>query len=154
MPLQLRLATPDDHARCLEILHSADEDDNRTRATMADPAHSTYVAMDGPTMIGAAIMHWQATDAEIAYIAVTETMRGRGFGKQMIEALITQARLRGMQAVLVGTANASLGNIAFYQKCGFRMDHVRHNFFDYFTQPVLENGIPIRDMIVFRLLLD
>jgi hypothetical protein len=59
-----------------------------------------------------------------------------------------------MRVVLVGTTNASLSNIAFYQKCGFRMVQVRRDYFSYFSQPVMEDGILIRDMIVFSLALD
>jgi L-amino acid N-acyltransferase YncA len=81
-------------------------------------------------------------------------MRGRGFGKKIVEALIKEARSHQMRTVIVGTANSSIDNIAFYQKCGFRMDHVRHDFFDYFPEPILEFGILCRDMIVFRLVLD
>jgi len=52
--------------------------------------------------------------------------------------------------VLVGTANSSLENIAFYQKCGFRMDHVRRDYFVYVQPPVIQNGIVMRDMLVLR----
>lgn len=55
-----------------------------------------------------------------------------------------------MQAVLVGTPNASIGNIAFYQKCGFRIDHIRHDYVRYYREPLFENGIQVRDMLVFR----
>jgi hypothetical protein len=41
-------------------------------------------------------------------------------------------------------------NIAFYQKIGFRMDHVRKDYFRYYREPHYENGIQIRDMLVFR----
>ena len=54
------------------------------------------------------------------------------------------------RTLLVGTANCSLDNIAFYQKCGFRMDHVRRDYFWYHRTPVVEHGIPVRDMLVFR----
>jgi hypothetical protein len=37
-----------------------------------------------------------------------------------------------------------------YQKCGFRLDHVRHDYFWYYRTPHFENGIQIRDMLVFR----
>jgi ribosomal protein S18 acetylase RimI-like enzyme len=68
----------------------------------------------------------------------------------MIAALLTEAAARGVSSVLVGTANAGLENIAFYQKCGFRMDSVRKDYFDYFPQPVYENGIQLRDMLMLR----
>lgn len=154
MSLSLRLATHDEQETCLKILHDADEDDAQTLVEMNDPASTTYLASEGEQIIGAALLRWADEEVEIAYVAVAENMRRRGLGKQLIAALVEQARLRGMRAVLVGTANSSIGNIAFYQKCGFRMDHVRRDYFSYFAQPVIEDGIPIRDMIVFRLALN
>jgi hypothetical protein len=50
----------------------------------------------------------------------------------------------------VGTANASLGNIAFYQRCGFRMHHVRRDYFGYYRTARVEHGIEVRDLLVFR----
>jgi N-acetylglutamate synthase-like GNAT family acetyltransferase len=91
MALTLQQAAPEDLARCLKLLHEADEDDNRIRSAMTEPDNSTYLAYDGPTLIGAAVMRWQYSDVEILYIAVAEAMRGCGYGKQMIEALIVLA---------------------------------------------------------------
>lgn len=153
MSVQLRQAMPSDQALCLSLLHDADEDDARTLVAMADPASTTYLAEDESGVIGAAMLRWDHSDAEIDYIAVAADRRGRGLGKQMIAALVAEARSRGTTALLVGTANSSLGNIAFYQKCGFRMDHIRRDYFSYLAQPVIEDGIPVRDMIMFRLAL-
>jgi hypothetical protein len=77
----------------------------------------------------------------------------RDTAKQLGRCIFDEARLRGVQAIYVGTANAGLDNIAFYQKCGFRMDSVRKDYFDYFAAPVYENGIQIRDMLVLKLVL-
>ncbi len=153
MTLHLREATAEDDALCLSLLHAADEDDQHILATINAPAHSTYLAYDGETAVSAAVIRWDEYEAEITHLAVAETARGKGFGKQIVDALVAEARKRAMQAVLVGTANSSIGNMVFYQKCGFRMDHVRRDYFHYLTQPVLEDGIPIRDMLVFRLAL-
>jgi NAD(P)H-dependent FMN reductase len=42
-----------------------------------------------------------------------------------------------------------LDNIAFYQRCGFRMDAVKRGYFDYVQPEVTEFDIALRDMIVF-----
>ena len=57
---------------------------------------------------------------------------------------------QGSQSLLVGTGNSSLDNIAFYQKCGFRMDHVRRDYFAYAQPPIWEDGILLQDMLMFR----
>src|SRR5262245_18043912 len=101
MSLCLRQAAPDDYALSLQRLRAAEDDDNRVRAAMSDPANTTYIAYDDSTPIGAAIMHWQETEAEITHLAISEAIRRRGFGKKMIEALLAEARSRQMLAVLV-----------------------------------------------------
>jgi len=82
--------------------------------------------------------------------AVATERHGQGMGREIVAWLIDEAGGRGKTAVLVGTANSSIGNIAFYQKTGFRTDHVRKDYFRYYREPHYENGIQIRDMLVFR----
>jgi ribosomal protein S18 acetylase RimI-like enzyme len=97
------------------------------------------------------VVHWEEDKpGEILYIAVAAALRGRGYGKQIIQALQNELYRRGGRTLLVGTANAALENIAFYQKCGFRMFEVRRDYFAYIQPPVSEHGIQLRDMLVLR----
>jgi N-acetylglutamate synthase-like GNAT family acetyltransferase len=132
------------------LLHAADEDDARIRQTIMDAAHTAYLASVAGEPIGAAVMRWEAHESELVYIAIAESQRGQGYGKIIVACLLDEAKQRGVQSVLVGTANAGLDNIAFYQKCGFRMDSVRRDYFAYFKEPVYENGIRIQDMLMLR----
>jgi hypothetical protein len=50
--------------------------------------------------------------------------------------------------------SAALDDIAFYQKCGFRMYAVKRDYFDDIQPPLREHGIVMRDMIVFAYDLD
>jgi GNAT superfamily N-acetyltransferase len=101
-------------------------------------------------LVGAATMRWGDEPAELVELAVVSERQGVGIGREIVAWLIAEARRRGTRAVEVGTASASLGNIAFYQKCGFRPSTVRRDYFWYHREPLVENGIPVRDMIVFR----
>jgi len=112
--------------------------------------HTSYAVFDRGRLIGATTLRWAEDESEIEYIAVVSGLRGRGYGKAIIAALLEEARQRGVSSLLVGTANSSLDTIAFYQKCGFRMDSVRRDFFSYVQPPITENGIPMRDMLVLR----
>ncbi len=134
----------------MPILHDADEDDQRVRTTLANDAYTTYAAFDGEQLVGAATVRWQEDESEIEYVAVASLVRGQGYGKAIMAALLDEARLRNIHTVLVGTGNSSPYHIAFYQKCGFRIDHIRKDYFDYIQPPLIENGIPLRDMLVFR----
>ncbi len=132
-------------------LREADEDVSRIRRLVNDRAHHAYLAKLGDTIIGAVLMHWDPAASEIIYIAIEAELRGQGYGKAVMAAVIQEAQQRGVRSVLVGTSNASLSQIAFYQKCGFRLDSVRRDYFDYLSSPAYENGIPIRDMLVLRI---
>jgi ribosomal protein S18 acetylase RimI-like enzyme len=134
----------------MSILRDADEDDQRIRSTLANEAYTTYAALDGEQLVGAATMRWQEHESEIEYIAVAPALRGGGYGKAIMDVLLKEAQLRHVPTVLVGTGNSSPYHIAFYQKCGFRIDHVRKDYFDYIQPPIMENGILLRDMLVFR----
>jgi ribosomal protein S18 acetylase RimI-like enzyme len=146
MPLHITPST--DLDTLLPLLRDADED--MARISQAVETHSGYLAYVNDVLIGAAVIEWEAETSEILYIAVDSAVRGKGYGKAFIAWIMEEARRRSVKALIVGTANSSLENIAFYQKCGFRIDSVRKDYFDYFSAPVYDNGIQLRDMLVFR----
>ena len=135
----------------LPMLLDADEDEGRIRAVLLDSACTAYACWLDGQLAGAAVVRWEKKDpSEILYIEVAAALRGRGYGKQIMQALQDEMRSRGGRSLLVGTANAALENIAFYQKCGLRMYEIRRDYFAYIQPPVLEHGIPLRDMLVLR----
>ena len=94
-----------------------------------------------------------ATAMEIKNIAVREDRQGQGIGKQLLQAAIQVAKNKGYEQVEIGTGNSSIGQLALYQKCGFRISSVIPNFFvDHYDEVIIENGIQCTDMI--RLTLD
>lgn len=85
---------------------------------------------------------------EIKNIAVAEAVRRQGHGKKLLLHALSEAERMGFGKVEIGTGNSSLGQLALYQKCGFRIDSVDYNFFvRNYPEPILENGIQCRDMI-------
>jgi GNAT superfamily N-acetyltransferase len=135
----------------LPILHDAEEDDARIRAAFLDPTCVAYAASVDGILVGAAVVRWEEKGeaSEILYIAVIAQERGKGYGKQIMAALRDELPAHG-RALLVGTANSSLENILFYQRCGFRMFEVRRDYFAYIQPPLQERGIVMRDMLVLR----
>ncbi|GAB4515856.1 MAG: GNAT family N-acetyltransferase [Anaerolineae bacterium] len=144
-----RLQPTTDADQLVALLADADKEIGRIRAMVE--THTGYFIINGTgEVIGAALLDWQPEESEIIYIAVELSQRGKGYGKQAVALIVAEAAQQSTAALIVGTANASLDQIAFYQKCGFRMDSIRKDYFDYFTAPVYENGIRIRDMLVLR----
>ena len=90
--------------------------------------------------------------AELKAVAIDPTQHNRGLGRRMLESVLADLRARGFRRSVVGTSNAGIGQIAFYQKAGFRVWRIER---DYFTPEKgydpdeRENGLPHRDMIWF-----
>jgi predicted N-acetyltransferase YhbS len=71
-------------------------------------------------------------------------------GRALIEAAVRDARARGATTVLVSTATADVGNLRFYQRCGFRFLSVDRDAFTPETgypDPIEIDGIELRDRI-------
>ncbi|UHA75750.1 GNAT family N-acetyltransferase [Paenibacillus sp. 481] len=85
---------------------------------------------------------------ELVNVAVSERHQGKGVGKQVVRAAIEKAKQLGYATIEVGTGNSSTGQLALYQKCGFRIVGVDLDFFTrHYDEEIVENGIPCRDMI-------
>lgn len=85
---------------------------------------------------------------ELVNIAVQENFQNKGIGKQLIRHALERAKEQGFQTLEVGTGNSSIAQLAFYQKCGFRITGVDRDFFvKHYEEELMENGIPCRDMI-------
>jgi len=154
MELQCVPVSGADAEKLVPILHDAEEDDERIRTALRDPSCQAYAALAGDEPVGAAVVRWDDREpSEILYIAVVAARRGAGLGRQLIAAILDELPAHG-RTLLVGTANSALDNIAFYQKCGFRMHAVQRDFFAYVQPPLQEHGIVMRDMIVFAYDLD
>lgn len=89
-------------------------------------------------------------EIEIKNIAVKEDAQGRGYGRQLVQQAIWFSRNIGYKKLIVGTGNSS--NFVFYQKMGFRFQSVIRDFFtENYTEPIIENGIHCRDMVMLDL---
>ncbi len=81
-------------------------------------------------------------------VAVAEEFHGQGIGKKLVKHAIQTAKDKGYQTIEVGTGNSSIGQLALYQKCGFRISGVDRDFFiRHYEEEIFENGIQCVDMI-------
>ncbi len=87
--------------------------------------------------------------AEVMNIAVDEKFQGQGIGKQLLMHAIKTAKYIGFKIVEIGTSNASHAQLALYQKCGFKIYHIKKNFFvDNYDEEIYDNGVKCVDMIM------
>jgi GNAT superfamily N-acetyltransferase len=79
---------------------------------------------------------------------VDESYQGKGIGKQLVNHAIQQAKLLGCKTIEIGTGNSGVGQLALYQKCGFRMTGIDRDFFiRHYSEEIFENGIQVVDMV-------
>src|SRR5215217_173201 len=111
-------------------------------------------AGDGSPVGATHVMPYDADSEtfELKAVAIVQTRHNQGFGRRMLAMVLDDLRARGAQRVVVGTSNAGIGEIAFYQKAGFRLWRIER---DYFTPEKgydpndRHNGLPHRDMVWF-----
>lgn len=112
-----------------------------------------YVAEDTDDIFGVFVIVPLTKDiVEIKNIAVREDRQGRGIGKRLLQEAIGVAKSNGYKRIEIGTGNSSIGQLALYQKCGFRISGVIKDFFiQHYNEVIMENGIQCTDMIRLRL---
>ena len=92
----------------------------------------------------------EGSAAELKSVAVDPDRHDEGLGKATLALVLDALRAAGVRRVVVGTSNAGVGQLAFYQKAGFRLWRIER---DYFTpekgygDDAVENGIRHRDMV-------
>jgi GNAT superfamily N-acetyltransferase len=91
---------------------------------------------------------------EVLNTAVAEQARGRGIGRLLLARAVTEAGRAGAKRVVLATGAADVGNLRFYQRCGFRMTHVVQDAFvpgTGYPEPIVVDGIVLRDQVWFEL---
>jgi N-acetylglutamate synthase-like GNAT family acetyltransferase len=150
MSVTINEAGPDEIEALIPILRQAEETEDALRWSLANMSDAVYRMDDDGQVVGAATMQLRGDPCEMMELAIAPGRQKQGLGKHLVAWLIEEARRRGKREMLVGTANSSIDTIAFYQKCGFRMHQVRKDHFQYYREPHYEDGIQVRDLLVFR----
>ena len=107
---------------------------------------------------GAILGHLQAVprdDAiwEVTNTAVSPDARGAGVGRSLLERAVEEARAGRRDARRARHRRRGLGNLRFYQRCGFRMTHVVPDAFgphSGYPDPIWIDGILLRDQVWFE----
>jgi len=90
---------------------------------------------------------------EVVNTAIVENHRGQGVGRALLERAVEEARAAGTAKVILATATADVGNLRFYQRCGFRMTHVVPDAFGAaqgYPPGIEVDGIPMLDQVWFE----
>lgn len=68
-----------------------------------------------------------ATEAQVRYMAVTESQQGRGIGRALMETMEDQAHRADCKQVILDAREASIG---FYQALGYKTKEKNHLLFN------------------------
>lgn len=136
----------------LELLLLADPSEEAIKKHLKKG--SCFVAFEKDEIAGVYVIIEKLGGWEIMNIAVVEKMQNKGLGKLLVADAKKRAKKAGVKKLTVGTGNSSISQLAFYQKCGFRIAGVRKDHFvKNYKKPIFENGIQCRDMVVLELYL-
>lgn len=139
----------------LDLLLLADDSEQEVLCYYRDGDLYVCEVAAGET-IGIALVVPHHDAFELKSVAIAPERQGQGIGQQMLAFVIDDLRRRGVARVIVGTGNSSIGQIAFYQKAGFRLWRIERDFFSPergYPEGLSENGIALRDMVWFDRLL-
>jgi len=135
----------------MPLLLLADESEQQVRSYLQSGDLYAFSHEDDLDAAGVILVLAQTTGvAELKAVAVKPLLQHRGIGMQMILAVLDDLRRRGIERVVVGTANAAIGQLAFYQKAGFRLLRIERDFFSTrrgYPEFMQENDIRILDMV-------
>mgnify|MGYP001454455990 CR=1 FL=1 len=89
-----------------------------------------YLAYYNDDIVGEFVLiHTHPQTIEIVNIAVKEEYQGKGIGKKLLIKAIEEARQLKAKSIEIGTGNSSIHQLRLYQKCGFRITGIDHDYF-------------------------
>ena len=138
----------DDRRTLLPLLLLADGSET---IVMSHLERGTLFAIrDGEADVGVLLLIHEGDAVEVKNLAVAEGSRGRGIGRRALAFAARWAREAGADRPAVGTANSSLDAIRFYERAGFGRSGGRRAFLDAYPEPIWEEGVRAREMIMFE----
>lgn len=131
----------------MDLLLSADPSESLVKNYLI--RGDCYIAVQDEEVLGVYVLLPTRPDtAELVNVAVAEEHQGKGIGMMLVQQAIETARQTGYTTIELGTGNSSVGQLALYQKCGFRIVGVDFDFFTrHYSEIIYENGIHCRDMV-------
>ncbi|WP_417070442.1 GNAT family N-acetyltransferase [Niveibacterium terrae] len=130
----------------MELLLLADPSEANIRAYLSGA--KCFVASSGADVVGACVVQSRGTEAyELMNIAVYPAHQKSGYGTALLMWSIDFFRNLGARQLEVGTGSFGY-QLAFYQRHGFRVTSIDHDFFvNNYPEPIFEDGIQLFDML-------
>lgn len=89
---------------------------------------------------------------EIMNIAVDREYQGKGIGHSLLSDAQRRAREMGYSEIIIGTGDNATRQISLYESVGFKKCGIRKDFFlEKFPDPIYEDGVQLRDMVMLKI---
>ena len=98
---------------------------------------------DDGTILGYGSMLFAPDEGQLVNLAVLPTARRQGIGKQILSALIEEAKTRGAETISLEVRVSNAAAIALYEHFGFRSVGIRRHFY---RQPVQDAAVMVCDL--------
>ncbi|MEV0271486.1 GNAT family N-acetyltransferase [Hamadaea sp. NPDC050747] len=134
----------------LPLLRLADDSPDQIRGYYQHGDLYVLEAADGVPLGVVLVLPRGGEVVELKAVAVDTVRQGQGIGRRMLASVLSDLRSRGMKSAVVGTASSGVGELAFYQKAGFRLRDVERDYFSRargYPDDLQDNGISVRDMV-------
>lgn len=118
----------EDEAKPINLLMLADPSEKKIESYINLGA--SYIAELNSEIVGIIVLlPTRPFTIEIVNIAVIEERQGQGIGKKLIEYAIEISKKQRFKTIEIGTGNSSIAQLALYQRCGFRIVGIDHDYF-------------------------
>lgn len=116
-------------------------------------AGDAFEVRENGSLVGVIILLAQnESELEIKNIAVAENWENHGIATGMIQFAEKFAKDHDFQSLTIGTGSTSFKQLYLYQKMGFRIFQIKRDFFiKNYSEPIYENGLHLRDMLMLNL---
>ena len=136
-----------DKERYMPLLLLADPDEGMIGRYL--PKGDMFILLDGfsgSLRSICVVVEVESHVCELKNLATLPAYQHQGYGRRLVTYICRYYHGR-YERMLVGTGDSPL-TIPFYESCGFRRSHVVKNFFtDNYPQPIIEDGVVLRDMV-------
>lgn len=88
---------------------------------------------------------------EIKNISVLELYQRKGIGSYMLKKIKEISGEESYKEIIVGTSESGINQIQFYERSGFKKYDIKKGFFvKNYANPIIENEIMLRDMVMLK----
>lgn len=124
-------------ARLEQMYFSVPWSGKQLKESLEDPGYLFLVAEEDEKIVGYAGLLKILDEGDITNIVIEETYRGRGLGRRLTEALLSEGMRCGLRAFTLEVRISNAAAIHVYESLGFVGEGIRRRFYERPTEDAL-----------------